>query len=79
MSNFNSADIADGYAIVLGYHDGSSWVMDYENLALYTTFSYPQIGVNNPHLVPTPQGGGWFRGVLPERLVARGGYICCNG
>ena len=70
-SSFNSADIADGYAIILGYHDGSSWVMDYEYFALYTTFSWPQNGVNNPHLVPTPQGGGTEPGAAQQKFASR--------
>ena len=70
-SSFNSADIADGYAIVLGYHDGSSWVMDYEYFALYTTFSWPQNGVTNPLLVPTPQGGGAEPVAAQQKFASR--------
>lgn len=55
-SSFNSADAADGYAIVMGFHDGSSWVMDYVDLALYSTFAYPAIGVSNPFFVPATAG-----------------------
>ncbi len=70
-SSFNSADAADGYAIVMGFHDGSSWVMDYVNLALYTTFSWPQMGVNNPFLVPTPQGGGAEPVAAQQKFASR--------
>ena len=56
----NTSVAADGYSLVLGYYDSSydEFVVDPDNLTLFTTFSWDYLGLPSPTLVPATAGGG---------------------
>lgn len=55
----NDTVSADGYSIILGYYDADydEFVVDAANMTLFTTISFPSIGVYNPTFVPASGGG----------------------
>jgi hypothetical protein len=55
----NDTVSADGYSVILGYYDADydEFVADAANMTLFTTISWPSIGVSNPTFVPASGGG----------------------
>ena len=55
----NDTVSADGYSIILGYYEAAydEFVVDAANMTLFTTISWPSIGVSNPTFVPASGGG----------------------
>ena len=72
--SFNSTDAADGYAIVMGFYAGGSWVLESHPLmgwGLYVTFGSPQLGISYPCLIPGEQGGGAEPGAAQQKFASR--------
>lgn len=67
----NASVAADGYSIVLGYYDGSEFVVDHSNLTLFTTFAWDYIGAPKPTFIPAEAAGGGAVNPLQKKFVKK--------
>ncbi len=76
-SSSNDPKPADGYSIILGYYDAAydEFVIDPDNMTLFSTISWPSIGVSNPTLAPASAGGGVMPLAQPKFLKKTAGSV----